>query len=233
METGTTIELMGWRIGLRAAVDTAQKQFPEFILTEAPRFQHGNMPNEVSLLLPTNAGIKRLIDAVIDKAHLHPDGMLGLFLADPFLNLPLELARLADTKIRWATNLPSVGQQDTDFEQQLTDVGLDFSRELKKLSEIKSYGYRIAIVVADAASAKSAAALEPEAMIILPRIADFAAGFPSLRQRRSMALDISLALEATGWTGALLGLGEATELDHERQWPEPLDGLVCRPQILG
>lgn len=223
---------MEWRIRLRTNSAAAPTQLPGVILTEAPRLQHSNMPNEVSVLLPTNKGVKHLIDAVVERPDICANAMLGLFLADPFLNLPLVLAQLVNTKVRWITNLPSVEQQDTDFTQQLADVGLGFSREQKKLTEIKSYGYRIATVVADAASASSAAALEPEAMIILPRVADFAAGFPSLHQRRSTAQEISIALQSVGWNGLLLGLGKTTELDHERQWPEALDGLICRPKIL-
>lgn len=222
---------MTWRIRLRSGADATGSDLPGAILTGAPRFQHDSMPNEIGLLLPTNNGAKSLIDAIVTRPDICATAILGLFLADPFLNLPIELGRLAAANIRWITNLPSIGQQDTDFEQQLTDVGLDFSREHKNIKEIKTQGFNTAVVVTDMATAKTAASLEPEAIIVLPRIADFAAGFPSLRQRRSIVQEISFTLEAAGWRGILLGLGENTELDHERQWPEALDGLLCRPQI--
>ncbi|WP_293963218.1 hypothetical protein [Sneathiella sp.] len=190
------------------------------------------MPHEVSLLLPTNNGARHLIDAAVKTPKEFADAMLGLFLADPFLNMAIECERLAQANISWIVNLPSVEQQDVDFEQQLADVGLGFHREHNNLEIFKAAGFRIATVVADASSAKASALLHPDAIIILPRITDFAAGFPSLRQRRSTAQEISLSLDGTGWKGMLLGLGELSEMDHERQWPEALDGVICRPQIL-
>ena len=158
--------------------------------------------------------------------------MLGLFLAGPFLNMTLESARLAGAGLGWITNLPSVEQQDEEFSQQLADVGLDRGRELACLAQLRARGFRVAAVVADGRGAAAAAAIGPEALIILPRVADFAAGFPSLRQRGAAAQAVAAAAAGAGWSGLLLGLAEGSDADHETLWPDRLDGLVCRPRPL-
>ena len=66
-------------------------------------------------------------------------------------------------------------------------------------------------------------------MIVLPRVADFAAGFPSFRQRGAAAHAVAEAARQAGWTGFLLGLAERREADHETLWPDSLDGVLCRP----
>lgn len=224
------IDCLSWRIVLRSGTAPPKTELPRAILTLSPGFEHESMPGEVGLLLPTNPGPKRLADAVAGDPELCRDAMLGLFLAGPFLNLDLEGTRLARAGVRWIANLPSVEQQDEEFSQQLADVGLDRDRELACLAQFRSQGFRIAAVVADAPGAVAAAAVEPEALIILPRVADFAAGFPSLRQRGAAAQAVADAASAAGWSGLLLGLAEGSDADHEALWPERLDGLVCRPR---
>ena len=158
------------------------------------------------------------------------DTILGLFLASPFLNLTLEGERLSRAGVAWLTNLPSVAQQDEEFLQQLADVGLDHGRELGCLSRFRAQGFKIAVVVTNDLGAAAAAAIDPEAMIVLPRVADFAAGFPSLRQRGAAAQSAAEAARSAGWSGLVLGLADAREADHETLWPEPLHGVVCRPK---
>lgn len=181
------------------------------------------------MLLPTSHGPGRLIDDITDDPSLCADAMLGLFLAGPFLNVALESTRLRRAKVRWITNLPSVEQQDLEFSRQLTDVGLDLERELECLAQFRSEGFRTAAVVADARGATAAAAIKPDVMIVLPRIVDFAAGFPSLRQRSTAVQSVAGAARHAGWSGIVLGLGDTSEARSERLWPAHLDGLVCRP----
>lgn len=158
--------------------------------------------------------------------------MLGLFLGSPFLNVGLEGAKLAQAGVRWISNLPSVDQQDEEFLQQLSDVGLDRQRELASLSQLSAQGFSIAAVVSDAPGAAAAAAITPQAMLVMPRVVDFAAGFPSLRQRGAAAHAVSEAASEAGWNGPLLGLADASEAEHERLWPAPLEGVICRPVTL-
>lgn len=225
------IELMNWRIVPRSERISAMAEMPSSVLTGAPQFRHENLPNEVGLLLPTNNGPRKLIDTVVDAPDLCSDAMLGLFLADPFMNLAREHWRLSNAGVQWVANLPSTEQQDTEFSQQLSDVGLDHLRERDKLASLCSSGFKVAAVVTDVPVAVVMSKIDPEVIIVLPRVVDFAAGFPSLHQRGSMTQEISQALKKTAWSGILLCLGDSSELSHERQWPDAVDGLICRPEL--
>lgn len=227
----TMIELMNWRIVPRSDRKSTMAEIPSSVLTVAPQFRHENLPNEVGLLLPTNNGPRRLIDAVVETPDLCRDAMLGLFLADTFLNPAREHLQLSNAGVQWITNLPSTEQQDTEISQQLSDVGLDHLRERDMLASLRSRGFKVAAVVTDVPVAVAMSAIVPDVIIVLPRVVDFAAGFPSLHQRGSMTQEISQALRKTGWSGILLSLGEPGELSHERQWPEAVDGLICRPEL--
>ena len=225
--------VLTWPIVYRAHTHERPRGLPSSVVTSAPSFRHENMPEEVALLLPTNRGPTGLIGSVLTDPNLCRDAALGLFLVRPFLNLPRDGARLLQAGITWVTNLPSVEQQDEDFSQQLTDVGLDRNRELCGLSEFRQQGFKTAAVVADGPGAAAAAAVEPDILFVMPRVADFAAGFPSLRQRGTAAQAVAEAARAAGWRGLLLGLADRREAEHDGLWPEPLDGVICRPVTAG
>ena len=225
------MDFLTWQVVLRAALVSNRSHLPSRIATISPGLRHIGMPEEVGILLPSNAGPKALVDALVGQIGRLEDAALGLFLGGPFLNVGLEGARIAAAGISWITNLPSVVQQDPSFSEELADVGLGFERELEGLAGFRAQGFRIAVVVADAPGASLAAELQPEAMIVLPRVADFAAGFPSLRQRGAAAQAVAEAAAGAGWSGLRIGLGEAGEVDHERLWPDSLDGLLCRPVV--
>jgi hypothetical protein len=226
------IDLMNWQVRMRSEWRTDVDQFPTNILTAAPELRHENLPAEIGLLLPTNHGSGKLIDTIVSAPQIYSAAMLGLFLADPLLNLAREQHRLKEAGVHWITNLPSTEQQDVEFTQQLSDVGLDIDRERNMLGRLRDGGFRISGVVTDVPGAKAMAEITPDAIIILPRIADFAAGFPSLHQRGSVTQEISHALKDAEWSGALLCLGDKSELEHERQWPDAVDGLLCRPELV-
>ncbi|MGO1120323.1 hypothetical protein ACTL6U_16575 [Rhodovibrionaceae bacterium A322] len=208
---------------------------PTEVITLAAQLQHPNMPQEVGILLPTSQGPRRFMEALVERSDrgppFQPDAILGLFLADPLINIAREQQRLREAGVRWIANLPSVELQDPDFARQLLDVELDQKRELAALAAFRDHGFKIAAVVADTDSARQAAALKPDLLFVLPRVADFAAGFPSPRQRRAAALEISKVLEAAGLAIPTLGLAQSSERDHTSQWPETLDGLILRPQL--
>ena len=222
-------QLLSWPIVPRARAADRARALPASLITIAPAFRHESMPDEVALLLPTNPGPAGLIEAVLQNPALCRDAILGLFLAGPFLNLALDGARLADAGVAWVANLPSIEQQDEDFAQQLADVGLDRGREQARLAELSGQGFHTAAVVADGPGAAAALAAGPEVLLVLPRVAEFAAGFPSLRQRGTAAQGVAEAARAAGWRGLLLGLADEREAGHEGLWPEALDGILCRP----
>ncbi|NIA69425.1 hypothetical protein HBA54_12565 [Pelagibius litoralis] len=223
------LNLMFWKIVLRSGSEWPGHPLPPALVTIAPPLRSDDLPEEVGLLLPNKdslAATMRALEAAPETVSGHA---VGLFLADPFLNLRLEINRLDRLGVRWVTNLPSTEQQDAEFTQQLKDVGLDCSLEYTRLAACRDAGFGALAVVADGKGAKLAVAAGPTALIVMPRVADFAAGFPSFRQRGAAALEVRRAIDETVWTGPILGLGDKSEAEHEGIWPEAVDGLVCRP----
>ena len=82
----------------------------------------------------------------------------------------------------------------------------------------------------DADGALMAAALGAGVVIVMPRVSDFAVGFPSSRQRGAAIQKIRAALSDSDWQGSILGLGDETEAAHPSLWPEGVDGLLVRPR---
>ncbi|WP_340117824.1 hypothetical protein [Pelagibius sp. 7325] len=209
---------------------------PDSIVTAGPPFRHESMPPEVALLLPNSGGASGVIAATARTAAGPADGAgrqaLGLFLADPFLNLAAETGELQRAGISCLANLPSVQQHDPDFAQQLEDVGLDFAREVDRLGQLKAAGFQVIAIVAGPGAAAAVAPLDPLAVVVIPRVADFAAGFPSFRQRGVVAQQVAAALAESEWRGNLLGLASAGEGAHETLWPDVLDAVLCRPEPL-
>lgn len=217
---------------LRRSPPARKSPLPSAIVTAGPPFRHEGLPVEVGLLLPNTRGASALIANAVEWPACCAGRALGLFLADPFLNLSAEMAALKQAKIGCIANLPSVAQQDAEFVQQLEDVGLDFAREVDRLGQLRQGRFRVVGVVSDASAAARLAAVDPTAVVVLPRVADFAAGFPSFRQRGAIAQQVAGALAEAGWRGPLLGLATADEAAHETLWPEALDGVLCRPETL-
>ncbi len=187
------------------------------------------MPNEVALLLPNDHGASDLISKVLTMPSYIQARALGLFLADPFFNAGTEAARMRDTGIEWVTNLPSVEQQDQEFVQLLGDVGLDRNMEINRLAELAAAGLQVMAVVSGPEAVDVATKINPDAFFVIPKVADFAAGFPSLRQRGAAAREVREAVGEAGWEGPILGLAAESEVAHETLWPDVLDGVVCRP----
>lgn len=219
-----------WAISLKAHTQ-GQFSAPCSIVTYAPSIPDEDMPPEVSLLLPTRPGPQSLIDTFVDDQAFNSEIAIGLFMSDPFLAIEREARRLSSADIAWVCNLPTVEQHDEEFTQQLADVGLDRSREYAALGGFKSAGLKIAVAISSEAGAREAIALNPDALIVIPRISDFAAGFPSPRQRGAAAQLVRDAIAETSWNGPLLGYGDDRETEHTSQWPETVDGMLFRPTM--
>src|SRR3546814_12247081 len=71
------------------------------------------------------------------------DRALGLFLADPFLNIAGQVSRLRRAGVISVANLPTVEQQDVDFAQQLAAVGLDLTREVDHLGRFRTHAFNV------------------------------------------------------------------------------------------
>ncbi len=204
---------------------------PAALVTLAPRLRDCGLPAEVAILLPNQDGCRTLL-ATLASTPPPPGSAAGLFLADPFLRVAPTAATLRAAGIAAIANLPSAGQHDPELAQQLADVHLDSAREAERLAAFKAAGLRILAVVCDGEAAYALAAADPDLVLVLPKVGDFAAGFPSLRQRGAAAQAVRAALAEAGWQGPLLLLADRTEADHPRLWPQCVQGVVCRPVAL-
>ncbi|MEX0921749.1 MAG: hypothetical protein WDZ84_03160 [Rhodovibrionaceae bacterium] len=221
-------KFLTWRIVLRQPPRQAGLFLPGGLIALAAPLRHAGLPDEVGLLLPNRDGLRLLIEALGADPGAAEGKAVGLFLADPFLHVKTLAAQLAEMGVVWVVNFPSVEQQDREFSQQLADVGLDSGLELARLAGFRDAGFGLLAAVADADAAAEAVALDPAALLMLPRVGDFAAGFPSFRQRGAAAAEAARAAHAVGWSGAVLGLGKAEEAEHQSLWPDALDGLAIR-----
>lgn len=215
-----------WRPGARP--DPAA---PAALVTLAPRLRHPGLPPEVAVLLPNQDGCRALL-AALAASPPPPGSAAGLFLADPFLRIAPVAAALRAAGIATVANLPSAGQHDPELAQPLADVRLDSAREAERLAAFKAAGLRTLAVACDGEAANALAATGPDLVLVLPKVGDFAAGFPSLRQRGAAAQSVHEALAAAGWRGSLLLLADRTEAEHPRLWPACVGGAVCRPAPL-
>jgi hypothetical protein len=221
--------LLFWSLVLRNAEAGGAQGLPRGIATFAPPFGADDVPNEVALLLPNRDSLGLTRQALESDPDAVGGLAVGLFLANPFLDPAMETKHLRRLGVAWIANLPSVEQQDTEFTQQLDDVGLDRSLEFARLAAFRKADFGVIAVVADGEGARLALAADPAALFVMPRVADFAAGFPSFRQRGAMAAEVRRALGDTNWRGPIFGLGTADEAGHAGVWPDALDGLILRP----
>ena len=221
--------VLTWRIVPRSGRPRSAAAIPVSVLTMAPGLMDERVPPEVALLLPNGGGNNALLSAASGMPGEAPGAAIGLFMADPFLNPPLIARRLEMLGRSWVCNLPSGTQQDVEFSALLGDVNLDHGREVEQLAAFGHRGHRILVVTADAADARRAATINPDALFVMPRVADFAAGFPSFRQRGSAISEVCDVVRAAGWTGPVLGLASVNEAAHESMWPPQLAGVVVRP----
>lgn len=230
MNNGETSDnsVLYWRITWRIDAEGATP-LPKGIVTVPASFSDGDMPPEIALLLPTNDGPSAFINHITRAQRWDATTAVGLFMSDPFLSAEREARQLREFGVAWIANLPTIEQQDQEFTQQLADVGLDHIREIEMISAFKSAGFKIAVVASNAEGAAAAARIAPDAVIVLPRVSDFAAGFPSPRQRSAIAQSVRDVLIESGWSGPVIGYGDAREAAHDSQWPDAVDGMLCRP----
>lgn len=234
-------DILSWHIVYRDPERHPYPQRPREIWTGSPAFRSDHLPDEVALLLPNHDGNTAFLKALSDHHRTTVENrsppvateqrIAGLFLADPFLNATPIATDLARAGIGWVCNFPSVDQQDEEFYAQLSDVGLDRGRELERLKVFRERGFRIAVVVTHQGGGDAALALSPDTILCLPRVIDFAAGFPSLLQRGHICDSVAHQRRKTGWDGPILMLGTPDEAAHPRLWPDSVDGVFFRSVV--
>ncbi len=200
--------------------------FSGFLFCQAAPVDPALIPPEVSLMLPNRDGQAALLKSLeAGRSELH-DQTVGLFLSDPFLRLEPLAERLKSNGVDTVVNFPSVEQQDLEFTSLLSDVGLDKNLEHENLSALSNLGFKIGVVANTEDGAADAAGLSPAFMLVVPKVPDFAAGFPSMRQRGTLAQAVRRGAAKKGWKGPILTIGQETEADFPTLWPDGVAGVV-------
>jgi len=212
-----------WRIATHGEFSGA---FPEKIVSLAAPISPSDVAPEVSIMLPNRDAHSLLrLPPPAGRDDLK-NAAMGVFLSDPFLRLESIAARLVEWGIDTVINFPTVEQQDVEFTGLLADVGLDKSLEFKNLEALSKSGLRLGIVTNSREGGAQAAKLNPTFLFVVPKVPDFAAGFPSLRQRGALVQVVRQGALESGWDGPILMLGQQTEADHPRLWPDGVSGVA-------
>lgn len=212
-----TRRLLLWEIQAEGR-STAARPLPAGFVSIGPAFEHDAMPPEIGILLPrtdTNSAVLSALEA--DPKRFHGLGV-GLFLADPFLNVDLAIRSLWLAGIGWVAAVPSACQHEPEFRQYLREVDLDLDRELRVLAAFSGAGLRT-IATASSATDAAAAGRVAAALLALPHVGFFVDGHPRLAARRQ--LERSVKDQAT----ICLGLRQRNEAKEAGQ----IDGHVLSP----
>lgn len=207
-----------------------EASLPSAILTERPAIVSPAVPVEIGLMLPAKAGREGLPTGP-EIPNDENGGALGLFLSSPFLNLDRIIPRLQAASMRCVSNFPTVGFQDPEFARQLSDVGFDPGLELRKAKCLIEAGFDWLAVVADPAYAEVFLDAGPTAVLAMPNLRDFTAGFPSPRVRTELATTILNVAKSRNIDLPVLGYGQAEEAERSSLWPKGVAGLVVRPPV--
>ena len=227
-----TANRLDWRIVFREQPRSRPHPTIKRIVTPRPVLWDSEMPPEIGLLLPNRDGQGAIASLLAETGDWSGTDGIGLFLADPFLNLPATAERLLASGVGWVTYLPSVDLHDPEFSRQLGDVGLDLSRELARLGSMKERGFHTAATLSRPEGCATAVANGGvDAVIVMPRVGDFSVGFPSLRKRNATVQAVRSRLTELGWNGPLIGLADETECTHQALWPDALDGVILRTTV--
>ncbi len=207
-----------------------EQKLPSAILTEKPAFVSPSVPAEIALMLPARAGSETLPTGLEIPRDLD-DEALGIFLTNPFLNLDRLIQRFGSTSVKWFANYPTVGFQDQEFAPQLADVGFDPGLEVRAATRLIKAGFNWFAVVSDLAFVDDILQAKPAAVLAMPRLSDYTAGFPSPRVRTALVEQVLEAVKEKGLAIPVLGFGETEEGGRVSLWPQGAGGLVVRPSL--
>lgn len=203
-------------------------RLPSSILTERPAIVSPAVPVEIGLMLPARADRDGL-PVSPDIPRSVDNDALGFFLSNPFLNLEQVIPRLGAASVRWVSNFPTVGFQDPEFARQLSDVGFNPDLELGKATRLVDAGFDWLAVIADPEYTTAFLEAGPSAVLAMPRLHDYTAGFPSPRVRTELAATMVGTAKRMGIDVPVLGFGQAEEAERPSLWPKGVSGLVVRP----
>lgn len=183
------------------------------------------------MLLPKTQcthGLLRTIEAHPDIAQ---NCIVGLFVTDPFLNLPRIARDLLDMGVQWVTNLPTISQHEEEFSTLVDDVGFGVKAEMAALTQLAKAGMKIMASASNVSDATDIISTNPDAVFVLPTLRNLSAGFTSLTTRTLRLKSMREALEKHGYTGPVMGLLEREEAEKPKA-SYAMGGAILRPQVL-
>ena len=211
--------MLAWLCSERAR----ETGLPWAFSTVSPPFFEDDVPLEATVLLPSGLGNEGLLRAIRSGPGARHGGGVGLFLNDPFLNVPNVIAELKNCSVTWVANLPSVAQHDPAFQEQLRDVGFTMSRELDVLAQFRAGGLKTLAVVSAPEHCASLAGQPTDALLRIPTTSDIQISFPSEAQRLTAANEIVAALEECGQKTPVLYMVTKAEFSRVDA------AAMCRP----
>lgn len=212
-----------WRSCLSKAHEGADPLIPSSLFAASPPNLKTRLPFEVALLLP----IQKVSDPVPQNAANLSQIAAALFMANPLLNVATWSRHLLDRGVGWISNFPSVAQHEPLFRDHLSDVGLGPAQERELLSEFRAAGLRTLVCVSQDDDAQAAVSAGHDALLILPQVPAFEAGFPSVQHRQEQLLSIRSAIKDA--TTPVLGLLQPAEAAMPTTWPNGMDAGMIRP----
>ena len=117
------------------------------IVTFAAGFQSANLPPEVSMLLPTVPGAKRIAEALTTSPQIFDGAVTGLLVTDPAIKFERTIKSMKAANNRWVANLPTIGLHDAEFKSFLNEVALGVPAEIDILAKFKAHGIKIMAVL--------------------------------------------------------------------------------------
>ena len=153
------------------------------------------------MLLPTVPGAKRIAEALTTSPQIFDGAVTGLLVTDPAIKFERTIKSMKAANNRWVANLPTIGLHDAEFKSFLNEVALGVPAEIDILAKFKAHGIKIMAVLADFSEAKAMAKLNPDAVLIMPKVSDYLDGWPSLATRVENERTIRAALSQNGWDG--------------------------------
>lgn len=209
---------------LRWSIKTDEPDFPSHLVTFSPGQDLGNLPLEVGILLPTVPGNRVILETLQQPDINLEKTALGIFAADHFLNLDSLLPKLRRAKVSWVCNLPTLAQYEPNFRLYLSEIELTPEQEAEQLARCRDAGFNTLLAISGEIDRTVLENLRPDAIAIVPSVAEFSKGFPTLERLKTIEAEIKQDLTASGFKG--------TVLSYREQSDNPVGPCLCRPTVI-
>ena len=224
-----TFNFAKWEILTVDTDATKASGLPRAIISQSGVSDASRLPPELRLLLPIHQDSDVWRSELVNCIAPGDDTAVAVFMADPFLNVMAFAAAAQACGVRWVCNLPTTAQHDAEFLAQLMEVGLDHSKELGLLTRFRENGLKSIASVGSTDQAVFAHGSGADALLVLPQVQDYRAGFPSTLHRQTRVADIRAAIGPVDVP--ILSLVPLRERAHPALWPRNVDGVVVQPEV--